>query len=113
MCLAGFGGISIRQHTSAYVSIRQHTSAYVSIRQQPVVEHSRRVGGEVVVDEGERVMTVRHPAFVKHFSAHLEAAFEKVDGKDVVLLHLEHVSQVLQTHRLPTNSSQELLGLKH
>jgi hypothetical protein len=26
-------GLSIRQHTSAYVSIRQHTSAYVSIRQ--------------------------------------------------------------------------------
>jgi hypothetical protein len=26
-------GVSIRQHTSAYVSIRQHTSACVSIRQ--------------------------------------------------------------------------------
>jgi hypothetical protein len=25
-------GVSIRQHTSAYVNMRQHTSAYVSIR---------------------------------------------------------------------------------
>ena len=27
-------GVSICQHTSAYVSIRQHTSAYVSVRQR-------------------------------------------------------------------------------
>jgi hypothetical protein len=30
-------GVSIRQHTSAYVSIRQHTSAHVSMRQSKCI----------------------------------------------------------------------------
>mmetsp|Transcript_39486 Transcript_39486/g.93536 ORF Transcript_39486/g.93536 Transcript_39486/m.93536 type:complete len:372 (-) Transcript_39486:413-1528(-) len=60
---------------------------------------------DVKVDEAERVVAVCHPACVAQLGADGETALEEVDGQGVVLLHLEHVPQVLQAHRLPPEVS--------